>query len=92
MVDVRETGVCGRGAAGADRGDVQDRLRLDVRDAQKVRQLAAEEGDMDPAGIRRVGILGALTLYLDFVNLFLHILRFLGRKRQTKPFAEFAGG
>ena len=26
-------------------------------------------------------ILGALTLYLDFINLFLHILRFLGRKR-----------
>ena len=28
-----------------------------------------------------LGILGALTLYLDFVNLFLHILRFLGKKK-----------
>ena len=50
-------------------------------DAQKVKQLAAAEGNMDSAAIHKVGILGALTLYLDFINLFLHILRFLGRKR-----------
>ena len=54
---------------------------LTMYDAQKVKQLAAAEGNMDSAAIRRVGILGALTLYLDFINLFLHILRFLGRKR-----------
>ncbi len=54
---------------------------LTMYDAQKVKQMAAAEGAMDSAAIRRVGILGALTLYLDFINLFLHILRFLGRKR-----------
>ena len=54
---------------------------LTMYDAQKVRQMAAAEGDADAVAIRKVGILGALTLYLDFVNLFLHILRFLGRKR-----------
>lgn len=54
---------------------------LTMYDAQKVKQMAAAEGSMDSAAIRRVGILGALTLYLDFINLFLHILRFLGRKR-----------
>ena len=54
---------------------------LTMYDAQKVKQLAAAEGRMDSAAVRRVGILGALTLYLDFINLFLHILRFFGRKR-----------
>ena len=54
---------------------------LTMYDAQKVKQMAAAEGNMDSAAMHKVGILGALTLYLDFVNLFLHILRFLGRKR-----------
>ena len=54
---------------------------LTMYDAQKVKQMAAAEGNMDSAAIHKVGILGALTLYLDFVNLFLHILRFFGRKR-----------
>ena len=54
---------------------------LTMYDAQKVKQMAAAEGNLDSAAIRKVGILGALTLYLDFINLFLHILRFLGRKR-----------
>ena len=54
---------------------------LTMYDAQKVKQLAAAEGSMDSAAVHKVGILGALTLYLDFVNLFLHILRFFGRRR-----------
>jgi FtsH-binding integral membrane protein len=29
----------------------------------------------------KASILGALTLYLDFVNLFLFLLRFFGRRR-----------
>jgi len=53
---------------------------LTMYDAQKIRQLAAAEGAMDRSDIHKVGIVGALTLYLDFVNLFLHILRFLGRR------------
>lgn len=51
---------------------------LTMFDAQKIRRLAAAEGTMDAAARHRVGILGALTLYLDFINLFLHVLRFLG--------------
>lgn len=51
---------------------------LTMYDAQKIRRLAAAEGSLDRAALHRVGILGALTLYLDFINLFLHILRFLG--------------
>ncbi len=50
---------------------------LTAYDAQKMRRMAlAVEGEQ--AGSYAVG--GALTLYLDFINLFLFILRFLGRK------------
>ena len=31
---------------------------------------------------KKLGIIAALTLYLDFINLFLYLLRFLGRKRE----------
>ncbi|MBR2839508.1 MAG: Bax inhibitor-1/YccA family protein [Kiritimatiellae bacterium] len=54
---------------------------LTMYDAQKIKQLAASEGTMDGATIHKVGIMGALMLYLDFINLFLHLLRIMGRKR-----------
>jgi hypothetical protein len=54
---------------------------LTMYDAQKIKRLAEESGSMDSVAVRKVGIMGALALYLDFINLFLHILRFMGRKR-----------
>jgi len=54
---------------------------LTMYDAQKIRRLADAEGTMDSVAVRKLGIIGALQLYLDFINLFLHILRFFGRKR-----------
>ena len=54
---------------------------LTMYDAQKIKRLAASEGLMDGATMYKVGIIGALTLYLDFINLFLHLLRLMGRKR-----------
>lgn len=54
---------------------------LTMYDAQKIKRLAASEGLMDGATVHKVGIIGALTLYLDFINLFLHLLRLMGRKR-----------
>lgn len=54
---------------------------LTMYDAQKIKELAAAERSLDSATVRKLGVLGALELYLDFVNLFLHILRFMGRKR-----------
>ena len=35
----------------------------------------------DESVIEKVSIIGALALYLDFINLFLYILRIFGRKR-----------
>ena len=54
---------------------------LTMYDAQKIRLIAASEGSLDATTLRKVGILGALELYLDFINLFLYILRLFGRKR-----------
>jgi FtsH-binding integral membrane protein len=36
----------------------------------------------DEAVASKMGILGALSLYLDFVNIFLYLLRFFGRRRR----------
>lgn len=55
---------------------------LTAYDTQKIKQMsAAVEYSSDAALPRRFAILGALTLYLDFINLFLYILRLLGRSR-----------
>jgi len=32
-------------------------------------------------GTKKIALLGALSLYLDFVNLFLYLLRIFGRRR-----------
>jgi len=52
---------------------------LTAYDAQKIKGLAEGSAVRDEDEIRKYGILGALTLYLDFVNLFLHILRLIGK-------------
>jgi len=54
---------------------------LTAGDTQKLKwmyELGRTEGD---DGERKEAINGALTLYLDFVNLFLDLLRILGRRR-----------
>ncbi len=57
-------------------------IGLTATDTQKIKILAEKaEASGDPLAPRRVAILGALTLYLDFINLFLEILRMMGRKR-----------
>lgn len=55
-------------------------LGLTAYDTQKLKEIAyATEGD--PQLAARLSISGALVLYLDFINLFLMILRILGSKR-----------
>ena len=54
---------------------------LTAFDVQKLK-IMGEAAPMDDAlAIRRGTILGALTLYLDFINLFLFLLRFFGASR-----------
>ena len=57
---------------------------LTVYDAQKIKQMAAAEGTMDRDAVHRVAIIGALTLYLDFINLFLYMLKLLGNKGRRR--------
>ena len=40
-------------------------------------QLADENGEI----VEKLGIIGALSLYLDFINLFFYLLRIFGRKK-----------
>jgi FtsH-binding integral membrane protein len=49
---------------------------LTAYDTWKIKELAARG-----TGGRKPAILGALTLYLDFINLFLMLLRFTGNRR-----------
>jgi FtsH-binding integral membrane protein len=53
---------------------------LTAYDTQKIKQLGAHLLS-DQEMIGKVAVLGALTLYLDFINLFLFLLRFMGRQR-----------
>ena len=52
---------------------------LTAYDAQKLKMIA-QELVHDKEMSDKASVLGALTLYLDFVNLFLFLLRFMGRR------------
>jgi len=54
---------------------------LTAYDTQKLKNMAMTQPDGLEAGVIRKGaILGALSLYLDFINLFLMLLRILGNR------------
>ena len=54
---------------------------LTAYDTQKLRTMALSQPDgLDSGTVRKGAILGALTLYLDFINLFLMLLRILGNR------------
>lgn len=53
---------------------------LTAWDTQKLRQMGETAPIEDGVAIRRGAILGALTLYLDFINLFLMLLRLFGNR------------
>lgn len=54
---------------------------LTAYDSQKLRAYALENaGTLGDESSKKVAIFGALSLYLDFVNLFLMLLRLLGRR------------
>ena len=53
---------------------------LTAWDTQKIKQMFYEYGTNDESG-HKLALLGALTLYLDFINLFLFLLRIFGGSR-----------
>ncbi len=56
---------------------------LTAYDVQKLKRIGEgiEYGDVSAADTKKVSVLGALTLYLDFINIFLFLLRLFGDRR-----------
>jgi FtsH-binding integral membrane protein len=54
-------------------------VALTAYDTQKIKRMIAQVSGEDAE--QRVAIYGALNLYLDFINLFLYLLRILGNRR-----------
>lgn len=52
---------------------------LTAYDTQKIKEQLMMADNMDEAA-QKVALVGALTLYLDFINLFLYLLRILGKR------------
>ena len=53
---------------------------LTAYDSQKIKEMLVVAGDHGEAG-QKLALLGALTLYLDFINLFIYLLRIFGQRR-----------
>ena len=57
---------------------------LSAWDARRVADINAQYGpDMTNEELTKIGILGALELYLDFLNIFLYLLRIFGRSSEN---------
>ncbi|PNS13644.1 hypothetical protein COO59_02210 [Mixta theicola] len=54
---------------------------LTAYDTQKLKAIGENIDTRDKENLRRYSIMGALTLYLDFINLFLMLLRIFGNRR-----------
>jgi len=54
---------------------------LTAYDSQKIKQMLMHAPDAGEAA-QKVALLGALSLYLDFINLFLYLLRIFGGRRE----------
>ncbi len=53
---------------------------LTAWDTQNIKQMLVQTEGEDEELVKKLSVLGALSLYLDFVNLFLYLLRFLGSR------------
>jgi len=54
-------------------------IGLTAYDAQKIKRIGANATSSEDTG--RASVMGALALYLDFINMFLFLLRIFGRRR-----------
>lgn len=56
---------------------------LTAYDVQKLKRIGEglEYNDVSAADTKKMSVLGALTLYLDFINIFLFLLRLFGNRR-----------
>lgn len=54
---------------------------LTAYDVQKLKRIGAQVGTNGDATVGKTAIFGALSLYLDFINLFLALLRLMGNRK-----------
>lgn len=54
---------------------------LTAYDSQKIKRLLTADGIEVTEETQKIALLGALTLYLDFINLFLYLLRLFGDRK-----------
>ena len=50
-------------------------------DVNRIKAISYQLADGDNEAIEKMSVIGALNLYLDFINLFIYILRIFGRKK-----------
>ena len=50
-------------------------------DVNRIKAISYQLADGDNEAMEKMGIIGALNLYLDFINLFIYILRIFGRRK-----------
>lgn len=54
---------------------------LTAYDAQKIKNMLNKRNQHNSEEIRKIALIGSLMLYLDFINLFLYLLRMFGKKK-----------
>ena len=54
---------------------------LTAYDTQKIKQMFLMYGDDVNESTQKLALMGSLSLYLDFINLFLYLLRFFGDRK-----------
>lgn len=54
---------------------------LTAYDAQKIKNMLNQYGNEVNETTQKIALMGALSLYLDFINLFLYLLRLFGSRR-----------
>ena len=56
-------------------------MGLTAFDTAKIKQLSLGLNGADDEAMGKIAVIGALELYLDFINLFIYLLRIFGRRR-----------
>ena len=56
-------------------------MGLTAYDTAKIKAIAENAGMNDDEALGKVAVIGALALYLDFINLFLYLIKLFGKRR-----------
>ncbi len=54
---------------------------LTAYDTQKIKNFYYQANNLDPETSKKFAIMGSFSLYLDFINIFIHLIRFFGVRR-----------